>query len=110
MGGKGGITYIMSKFGLYTKFTTKDGQRDSLVEMLLEASNGMESVEGCEIYVVNISNNESNSVWVTEIWTDTEAHQASLSLEGAQELIKRARPIIAGIEQIKLHPVGGKGL
>jgi len=100
----------MSKFGLYTKFTTMDGQRDSLIEMLLEASAGMESVEGCELYVVNVPESEANGVWVTEIWTDPQAHQESLTLEGSQELMQRARPLIAGIEQIKLHPVGGKGI
>ncbi len=32
----------MSKFGLYTKFTTQEGARDSLVDILLEAAKGME--------------------------------------------------------------------
>jgi quinol monooxygenase YgiN len=99
----------MSKFGLCTKFTTHEGQRDSLVDVLLEAASGMESVEGCELYVVNIPDNEPDSVWVTEIWSDPSAHQASLSLEDAKVLIQRARPLIAGVEQIKLRPVGGKG-
>ncbi|MNI11511.1 Antibiotic biosynthesis monooxygenase [compost metagenome] len=100
----------MSKFGLYTKFTTHEGQRDSLVEMLLEAASGMESVEGCDLYVVNIPDNEPNSVWVTEIWNDPSAHQASLTLDEARVLIERAKPLIAGIEQIKLSPLGGKGI
>ncbi|MNL02123.1 Antibiotic biosynthesis monooxygenase [compost metagenome] len=100
----------MSKFGLYTKFTTHEGQRDSLVEMLLEAASGMESVEGCDLYVVNIPDKEPNSVWVTEIWNDPSAHQASLTLDEARVLIERAKPLIAGIEQIKLSPLGGKGI
>ncbi|MCL6444498.1 MAG: antibiotic biosynthesis monooxygenase [Alicyclobacillus sp.] len=100
----------MSKLGLYTKFTTHEGQRDSLAEMLLEAARGMGSVEGCKLYVVNIPDDEPNSVWVTEIWSDPSAHQASLSLDEAKALIQRARPLIAGVEQIKLRPVGGKGI
>lgn len=99
----------MRKFGLYTKFTTHEGNRDTLVEMLLEAANGMESIEGCDLYVVNIPDNEPDSVWVTEIWSDPSAHQASLSLEEAKVLIQRARPLITGVEQVKLSPVGGKG-
>jgi len=100
----------MSKFGLYTKFTTHAGQRDSLVQMLLEAASGMQSVEGCELYVVNIPDDEPEGVWVTEIWSDSSAHQASLSIEEAKVLIQRARPLIVGVEQIKLRPLGGKGL
>jgi quinol monooxygenase YgiN len=69
----------------------------------------MESIEGCELYVVNIPDNEPDSVWVTEIWSDPSAHQASLSLEESKMLIQRARPLIAGVEQMKLRPVGGKG-
>jgi quinol monooxygenase YgiN len=105
---KGGVQ--MDKFGLYTKFTTHEGQRDSLVGMLLEAASGMESVEGCDLYIVNIPENEPDSVWVTEIWNDPSAHHASLSLEQSKVLIQKARPFIAGVEQIKLHSVGGKGI
>lgn len=100
----------MSKFALYTKFTTHEGQRDSLVEMLLEAASGMESVQGCDIYIVNIPDNEPDSVWVTEIWDDQSTHQASLSQDEAKVLIQKARPLITGVEQIKLHAVGGKGI
>jgi quinol monooxygenase YgiN len=100
----------MNKFGLYTKFTTHEGQRDTLVQILLEAARGMESVEGCDLYVVNTPEGDSNSVWVTEIWSDPSAHQASISLEEAKVLIQSARPLIAGIEQIKLCSLGGKGI
>lgn len=84
----------MSTFGLYTKFTTYEGQRDSLVEMLLEAANAMESVAGCILYVINIPDNETNAVWVTELWNDPSAHQASLTLPKSQVLIQKARPLL----------------
>ncbi|WP_433945731.1 putative quinol monooxygenase [Paenibacillus sp. SN-8-1] len=100
----------MSKFGLYTKFKTHEGQRDALVDLLLAVASGMESVEGCDLYVVNIPDNETNSIWVTEIWNDPSAHKASLTLEEARVLIERAKPFITGIEQIKLNPLGGKGI
>lgn len=100
----------MDKFGLYTKFTTREGQRDSLVGMLLEAASGMASVEGCDLYTVNIPENELDSIWVTEVWSDSSTHQASLSLEQSKVLIQKARPLIAGVEQIKLCSVGGKGI
>ncbi|MCL6604597.1 MAG: antibiotic biosynthesis monooxygenase [Paenibacillus sp.] len=100
----------MNKFGLFTKFTTHEGQLESLVQMLLEAANGMEAIDSCDIYVVNISDSDPNCVWVTEIWSDPLAHQASLALEETKVLVQKARPLIAGIEQIKLNPLGGKGI
>jgi quinol monooxygenase YgiN len=101
----------MSKFGLYGKFTVKEGERDTLVDILLEAAESMEKLDECEIYLVNISNDEPNSVLVYEVWSNENAHQASLSLEATQTLINRAKPIITGMERIStLNPRGGKGI
>lgn len=100
----------MKKFGLFGKIIAHSGQRDALVKVLLEAATLMESVEGCELYIVNISDNEPESVWVTEMWRDESAHKASLMIEETKAIIQRGRPLMAGFgEQIKLCPVGGKG-
>lgn len=100
----------MRKFGLYTKFITHEGERDSLVDILLAAAKGMESVEGCDLSVINIPDNEPHAVWVTEIWSNPSAHQASLSLDQSKTLIQKARPLIDGVEQIKLSAIGGRGI
>ena len=101
----------MSKFGLFGKFIVKDGERDSLVDILLEAAESMKNLDECEIYLVNVSEDESNSVYVYEVWRNENAHQASLSLEATQTLIKRAKPIITGMERIStLKTRGGKGI
>jgi quinol monooxygenase YgiN len=100
----------MNKFGMYVKFTTHAGQRDTLVQVLLEAAALAQSFEGCELYIVNISDNEPDTVWVTEIWSDSAAHEASLTLEETKAIIQRGRPLIAGAEQIRIRPLGGKGL
>ncbi|MBB6670461.1 putative quinol monooxygenase [Cohnella nanjingensis] len=100
----------MSKYGMYVKFTAIAGGRDALAAILMEAAAGMDGVDGCEIYLVNVSETEPETVWVTEVWRDAEAHQASLRAEGASEMIGRARPLISGVEQIKLSTLGGKGV
>lgn len=100
----------MESFGLIVKFATQPGQRDALVELLLEAAEAMKSVDGCAVYIVNVSDEQPDAVWVTETWTDAAAHEASLAFKDAQSLIQRARPLIAGVEQVRLQPVGGKGL
>lgn len=71
----------------------------------------MKDLEGCEIYLVSTSEEEPNAVFVYEVWSNEDAHKASLSLEGIQLLIKRARPIMTGMETINtLQPKGGKGM
>lgn len=100
----------MNKFGNYGKLIAKEGQRDALVQILLEAAESMHSVEGCEMYAVNISESEPDSVWVIEVWKNEEAHAASLTLESTKMLIQRGKPLIVGMEGVKLQVIGGKGV
>ncbi|RFU61221.1 putative quinol monooxygenase [Peribacillus glennii] len=101
----------MSKFGLFVKFKVQEGELDTMVEILLEAAESMKNLDECEIYLVNTSENEHNSVFVYEVWSNETAHQASLTLEATQTLIKRAKQIITGMERIcTLNTRGGKGI
>ncbi|GEN54863.1 putative quinol monooxygenase [Halobacillus faecis] len=101
----------MSKFSLFGKFTVQEDERDSMVNLLLEAADSLQNLEECEVYLVNISESEPNAVYVYEVWKSEEAHQASLTLETTQTLIRRAKPIITGMERVKtLQTRGGKGL
>ncbi|WML46722.1 putative quinol monooxygenase [Neobacillus sp. PS3-34] len=101
----------MSKFSLFGKFTVQEGERDTMVDILLEAAESMKNLDECEIYLVNISKSEPNCVYVYEVWSNENAHQASLTLEATQTLISRAKPIITGMERIStLKTRGGKGI
>ncbi|EJR35583.1 putative quinol monooxygenase [Bacillus mycoides] len=60
------------------------------------------------MYIVSTSNDEPNAVYVFEVWSNEDAHKASLTLESTQNLIKRAKPIITGVERIStLNARGG---
>lgn len=101
----------MSKFSLFGKFTIQEGERDTMVDILLEAAESMDDLIECEIYLVNTSESEPNCVYVYEVWSDEAAHQASLTLEVTQTLISRAKPLITGMERINtLSTRGGKGV
>src|SRR5690349_7863236 len=100
----------MARLGLYTCFKAQAGQRNRLVEQLLRAASLVQNAPGCELYIVN-TGADDDSVWVTEIWASEEEHRASLAAEGAPELIQQTLPLLAGApEQIRLTPIGGKGL
>jgi quinol monooxygenase YgiN len=100
----------MNKFAMYGKITAHKGERDTLVQMLLEVAERLDVMQGCELYIINVSDEDPDIVWVTELWIDTEAHAASLKNEDVLALIQRARPLIVSMEPIKLRPVGGKGI
>ncbi|ANU13299.1 hypothetical protein B481_2716 [Planococcus halocryophilus Or1] len=99
----------MNKFGLYGKFKVQVEDRETLVDILLEAALSMQSLDDCEVYLISTAEEEPDSVYVYEVWKSEKAHQASLSLDSTKLLIQRAKPIITGMERINtLHPRGGK--
>ena len=100
----------MERFGLQGKFDANPGKRHELLDILLEAARLMEAAEGCELYVVSTSA-DADAVHITEIWRSEADHDASLGIAGVSELIKRARPLIAGApESTRLAVHGGRGL
>jgi quinol monooxygenase YgiN len=94
--------------GLIGKMTAVEGQRDALIEILLE---GMNEMPGCLSYVVAKDPADANAIWITEVWDGPSSHQASLSLPNVQQAIARGKPLIAGFgERVVTEPVGGHGL
>ncbi len=95
-------------YGLIGKMKVAPGQRDLVVSALLE---GTRSMPGCLSYIVAQDPGDPDAIWVTEAWTSSEHHQASLKLPAVQEAIACARPHITGFgERFETIPVGGNGL
>jgi quinol monooxygenase YgiN len=103
---------MKAMFGLNGKLTAKPGWRDALVALLLEGANAVREADGCHLYVVSTAPDDSDAVWVFEVWETEEAHAASLQLEPTQALITRALPLLAAPPEPGqvLSPVGGVGL
>nr|WP_245954595.1 antibiotic biosynthesis monooxygenase [Paenibacillus flagellatus] len=94
---------------MYGKLKAHPGQGEALAAILLEAAEQAETTEGCELYIVNVAEDDPDTIWVTELWRDAAAHEASLRDEETLAMIMRAKPLIAGVEPVKLRPLGGKG-
>jgi quinol monooxygenase YgiN len=95
-------------YGLIGKMKVVPGQRDALIQILLEGTGG---VPGCLSYIIAQDSADPDALWVTEVWTDQASHKASLSLPTVQQAIARGRPLIAGFgEHFETQPVGGQGL
>jgi len=95
-------------YGLVGKITAAEGKRDALAAILLE---GLREMPGNLSYVVANDPNDLNVLWVTEVWVDRSAHEASLSLASVQDAIQKGRPLISGMERLaETKPLGGHGL
>lgn len=98
-------------FGMNVRFTAQPGEGDALASLLVEAAAGAEDDAACLLYVVSREDDDPDTVWVFEAWTDREAHDESLEDEATRALIGRAMPLLAeSPEATTLQPAGGKGL
>lgn len=71
------------------------GRREELVAILTARSPELTEV-GCLLYEVGVSVDDPDSVFVMELWTDAEAHAASLQLPSVQASIADARRLLSG--------------
>ncbi|MDB5535801.1 MAG: antibiotic biosynthesis monooxygenase [Devosia sp.] len=95
-------------YGLIGKMLAAPGRREDLLAILLDDHDTM---PGCLSYIVARDPASEDGIWITEVWTDTEKHQASLQLPHVQATIAKARPIIVGFgERFETEPLGGIGL
>ena len=95
-------------FGLIVKITAAEGQRDALIAILLD---GVEALPGCISYIVSEDNRDPEAIIISETWVDEAHHKASLEIADVRDRIAKARPMMAGFEQIaSMTPRGGKGI
>jgi quinol monooxygenase YgiN len=95
-------------YGLISKMNVVPGQRDALVDILLEGASNM---PGCLSYVVAQDATNADAIWITEVWDSQDIHRTSLSLPSVQQALSRGRSLIAGFgERFETKPVGGYGL
>jgi quinol monooxygenase YgiN len=91
--------------------TARSGQGSVLATALLRIAEALRQSPGCELYVVNLSADEPDIVWVTEIWADEASSDRALSGELGEAGIGEVVQLLAGPpELVELSPLGGHGL
>jgi quinol monooxygenase YgiN len=81
------------QYGLIGQMIAKPGERAALVAALSEGTGAM---PGNLAYLIGEDSANPDAIWIVELWTDRDAHAASLELPAVQEAIKKGRPLIAG--------------
>jgi len=99
--------------GRYVKFTAQAGRGDQLADLLQRAAESLREVNGCELYVINRSRTERDVVWVTELWLNQEALDASLeqlNTDDGKAQIAEVMALLDGPPELtELEPLGGVG-
>jgi quinol monooxygenase YgiN len=92
-------------YGLINQLVTFPEKRNELVQIL---ATGAKDMPGCLSYVIAEDASRHDAVWVTEVWTDSESHAASLKLPAVQVALTKGRPLIVGRgSRAATHPVAG---
>lgn len=99
------------RVGRYVRMVAQPGQGDALAETLLRVADGLREAPGCELYVINLSADEPDTVWVTEVWADEDASNTALSSGLGEVGIGDVLELLGGPpELVDLRPLGGPGL
>jgi quinol monooxygenase YgiN len=96
---------------LLNRVTAKPGQRQRVVEILLESGKLFDDNSACLLYLVSESTDDPNLLWVIDLWTNQQAHTEALKAPELRPFVELAMPLLEDMpEQIEVRPVGGKGL
>jgi quinol monooxygenase YgiN len=97
-------------YGYWGTMRTQPGHRDEVIAILLAGSDGLRAV-GCRLYVVGVSLDDPEKIWVNEVWESKQAHDDSLQLPETRAAIGRAMPMLTGeFTSQELTVVGGLGV
>jgi quinol monooxygenase YgiN len=100
--------------GRYVKMTARAGQGDVLAQIMLEVARSLHGTDGCILYAVNRVPDDPEAIWVTELWRDQGAIEASLAVlqtDAGRARLGEVTALLEGPpERIDLRPLGGVGL
>lgn len=97
-------------YGYIGSMKTTPGHRADVVAILLSGLDGLRRA-GCELYVVSTSDADDVTIWVSEVWSSKEQHDASLQLPETKLAISKAMPMLTGeFTSQGLTVVGGLGV
>lgn len=102
----------MTKYGLHGMFKAKEGKRDELATILMDASKIVANIKGCLLYIISKDPQNSDTIWITEIWETKGDHDNSLNDPDVRAIISRAIPLLGDTpgKGQELDTLGGFGL
>ena len=97
-------------YGYLGTMRTQPGRRDEVAQALAEGAEALGDA-GCRLYVVSVSPDDPDQIWVSEVWDSKEAHDQSLQRPEVRAAIAETMPKLTGeFTSHELHVVGGLGV
>jgi len=97
-------------YGYLGTMRARPGLRDEVVQTLVGGADALTEA-GCRLYLVSVSADDPDCIWVNEVWGSKEAHDASLHLPEVRAAIAETMPKLTGeFTSQELHVVGGLGV
>jgi quinol monooxygenase YgiN len=97
-------------YGYIGTMRTQPGMRDEVVAALVDGADALTEA-GCRLYVVSVSPDDPDCIWVNEVWGSKEQHDASLQRPDVQAGIARTMPKLTGeFTSQELRVIGGLGV
>ncbi|MFB8179572.1 putative quinol monooxygenase [Streptomyces sp. NPDC055966] len=82
-------------FSVYGRMTALPGRRDELMTLLLDGFRAGGEDSGLLAYSINTAFDEPDTVWLTQLWIDKEAHDAVTRSEPVAAVTRRVFPLLA---------------
>ena len=94
------------------KLSAKQGMQDELADILLKAAELVSNAKGCKLYAISLEPDNTQDVFVTEIWDKKEDHDNALKAHDVRELIIKAMPLLSEMptKGLELEVLGGLGI
>ena len=82
-------------FSVFGRMTALPGQRDELIAVLLEGFRASGGDGGLLSYSINTAFDDPDTIWLTQLWIDKEAHDATTRSEPVAAVTLRVPPLLA---------------
>jgi quinol monooxygenase YgiN len=97
-------------YGYIGSMKARPGHRDDVVKILVDGAERLREL-GCHLYVVSVSDSDTDVIWVSEVWQSQEHHDASLQVPEVRASIATAMPLLTGeFTSHELRVAGGLGV
>ena len=97
-------------YGYLGTMRTLPGLRDEVVATLVDGAEVLSAI-GCRLYVVSVSEDDPDLIWINEVWETKDQHDASLKRPDVQAAIARTMPKLTGdFTSQELTVIGGLGV
>jgi quinol monooxygenase YgiN len=82
-------------FSVYGRMTALPGRRDELIALLLDGFRAGGDDSGLLAFSINKAFDDPDAIWLTQLWIDKEAHDATTRSEPVAAVSRQVPPLLA---------------